>query len=133
MTYLKPSFFVAKVFNKVAKATGLSGIEVLEVRRRSNGGLQEIPVLPIEIAGCRYLVSVRGEAQWVRNVRADPMVTLKRRSTRKTYRAVEIPVEKSRQIIKTYRERAGKTVDVMYWKKLPEDVDHPVFKLVSGD
>ncbi len=129
MAYLKPSVFITKGFNKLAMATGLSGTQVLECKRRSNGDPQKIPVLPIEVSGRRYLVSVRGEAQWVRNVRADPTIALTGKSGRATYRAEEVPVAQSKQIIEAYREQAGKSVDAMYWKKLPDDADHPVFEL----
>ena len=39
MAYLKPPWFVSKVFNRVAMATGLSGSETLEITRRRSGEL----------------------------------------------------------------------------------------------
>lgn len=73
--YLRPGWFTRNVFNRaVAGLTrvGLSiwGSRVLEVRGRSTGKLQRTPVNVLELEENRYLVSARGEGQWVRNVRA---------------------------------------------------------------
>ena len=43
MAYLKPPWFTAKIFNKIAMATGISGSETLTVTRRSSGEAQQIP------------------------------------------------------------------------------------------
>ncbi|MEJ7702199.1 MAG: nitroreductase family deazaflavin-dependent oxidoreductase, partial [Geodermatophilaceae bacterium] len=76
MAYLKPPFFVAKVFNRIAMRTGIGGSETLTVTGRSTGKPQRIPVITLDHDGARYLVSARGESQWVRNVRANPTVTV---------------------------------------------------------
>ncbi|MGH3579787.1 MAG: nitroreductase/quinone reductase family protein, partial [Mycobacterium sp.] len=73
--YRQPGWFTRNVANRaVAGLTraGLSiwGSRVLEVPGRSSGKLQRIPVNVLELDGNRYLVSARGEGQWVRNVRA---------------------------------------------------------------
>jgi deazaflavin-dependent oxidoreductase (nitroreductase family) len=47
------------------------GSRVLEVRGRKSGEPRRIPVNLLEVDGRDYLVSARGEGQWVRNVRAD--------------------------------------------------------------
>jgi deazaflavin-dependent oxidoreductase (nitroreductase family) len=46
------------------------GSRVLEVRGRRSGQPQRIPVNLLTFDGGEYLVSARGEGQWVRNVRA---------------------------------------------------------------
>jgi hypothetical protein len=73
--YRQPGWFTRNVANKsVAGLTrvGLSiwGSRVLEVPGRATGRLQRVPVNVLELDGDRYLVSARGEGQWVRNVRA---------------------------------------------------------------
>jgi hypothetical protein len=72
MAYLKPPWFTAKVFNKAAMAFGIGGSATLTVTRRASKQPQQIPVVVPEVEGVRYLVSTRGESEWVRNVRADP-------------------------------------------------------------
>jgi hypothetical protein len=127
MAYLKPPWFVAKIFNKFAMATGVGNSETLTVTKRGSGLAQHIPVVVPELNGVKYLVSTRGESQWVKNVRADPRVTVG--ST--PYLATEIPVEQRAPILAVYKPKAGRVVDG-YWRELPEDADHPVFALTPA-
>ncbi len=127
MAYLKPPWFTAKVFNRIAMATGLSGTVTLVVARRS-GGTQEVPVITVDVDATRHLVSTRGESAWVKNVRARPDITLVAGGDAVRYRAAEIPVELREPILRAYREKAGKTVDG-YFRRLPDPADHPVFAL----
>jgi hypothetical protein len=124
MAYLKPPWFTAKIFNKVAMATGVGGSVTLTVTKRVSKQPQKIPVVVPEVDGVKYLVSTRGETEWVKNVRADPNISLG--ST--TYLASELPVEQRGPIIAAYRPLAGKVVEG-YWKQLPSDADHPTFAL----
>ena len=128
MAYLKPPWFVVRVFNKFAMATGISGSEILTLTGRSSGAQQQIPVISVDVDGAKYLVSTRGESQWVKNLRADPVVTLKTRTSVARFSASEIPVEQRPPILAAYRIRAGKQVDG-YFAKLPDPADHPVFRL----
>lgn len=124
MAYLKPPWLTARVFNKIAMAFGIGGSTTLTVTRRGSKLPQQIPVVVPEIEGVKYLVSTRGDSEWVRNVRADPAVKLGAAG----YVAREVPVEQRAPIIAAYRALAGKVVEA-YWRQLPDDVDHPVFAL----
>ncbi|AKK26002.1 nitroreductase/quinone reductase family protein [Mycobacterium sp. EPa45] len=128
MAYLKPPWFTAKVFNKIAMATGVSGTETLTVTARSSGQEQKIPVISVEVDGTRYLVSTRGESQWVKNVRANPVVILDTKVGAARFTAAEVPVDARPPVLAAYRAKAGKTVDG-YFTKLPDAADHPVFSL----
>lgn len=128
MAYLKPPWFTARVFNKIAMATGISGSERLTLTARSSGRPQEIPVITVDVDGTRYLVSTRGESQWVRNVRANPTVTLATKVGTARFTATEVPVPQRDPVLTAYRAKAGKTVDG-YFAKLPDPADHPVFSL----
>jgi deazaflavin-dependent oxidoreductase (nitroreductase family) len=128
MPYLKPPYFVRKVFNPVAMRFGMSGSEALVVERRRSGEPQRIPVIPIEHDGARYVVSTRGESDWVRNVRAAGEVELEGKGGTERLRAIEVPAAERAPIIEAYRAKAGRTVEA-YWKKLPDPADHPVFRL----
>lgn len=123
MAYLKPPWFVTNVFNRIARLTGAGGSQTLTITRRS-GGEQRIPVVVPVVDGVRYLVSTRGESQWVRNLRANPMVLV----GADRYRACEVPVAQRGPVIAAYRPLAGKVVE-SYWRELPDDADHPVFAL----
>jgi hypothetical protein len=124
MAYLKPPWFTRAIFNKVAMATGIGGSETLTVTRRVSKQPQQIPVVVPEVDGVKYLVSTRGETEWVKNVRAIPDVTVGDQK----YVATEIPAEQRGPVIAAYRPKAGKVVEG-YWRQLPDDTDHPVFAL----
>ena len=131
MAYLKPPWFVVNVFNKIAMTTGMSGSETLTLTARGSGVQQQIPVISVDVDGTKYLVSTRGESQWVKNIRANRSVTLKARGVAGQFTAVEVPVDQRDPILAAYRVKAGKQVDG-YFAKLPEPADHPVFRLTSG-
>jgi F420H(2)-dependent quinone reductase len=124
MAYLKPPWFTARIFNRLAMAFGIGGSQTLTVTRRGTNQPQQIPVVVPDVDGTKYLVSTRGESQWVHNVRAEPTVQL----GDGIFTATEVPVDKRAPIIAAYRPLAGKVVDG-YWRQLPDDADHPVFAL----
>ena len=124
MAYLKPPWFAAKVFNKIAMATGVSGSETLTITKRVSKQSQQIPVLTVDVDGVKYLVSTRGESEWVKNARANPDVQLGSAK----YSAREIPEAERQPVLTAYRAKGGKAVEG-YFRKLPHESDHPVFAL----
>ncbi|MDZ4825623.1 MAG: nitroreductase/quinone reductase family protein [Actinomycetota bacterium] len=100
---------------------GRSGTEALAVPGRKTGNEQTIPVIPVDYEGARYLVTPRGETQWVRNVRAAGTLELRSKKKATKYRANEVAVAERAPIIAAYREKAGRTVSA-YFKKLPDAV-----------
>ncbi len=128
MAYLKPPWFVRTLVNRVAMATGMGHSETLTVTRRANKQPQQIPVVVPVVDGVKYLVSTRGESDWVRNVRADPKVRL----GSVEYVAAEVPVPQRGPVIAAYRPLAGKVVEG-YFRDLPDDADHPVFALTPAE
>jgi deazaflavin-dependent oxidoreductase (nitroreductase family) len=130
MAYLKPPWFTVKIFNRIAMATGISNSETLTVIKRGSGEPQHIPVVTVDVSGTRYLVSTRGESQWVKNVRANPTVTVTNKSGAKQYVARETPVPERRPILTAYQKKAGRAVNG-YFRKLPDPGDHPVFALTA--
>jgi deazaflavin-dependent oxidoreductase (nitroreductase family) len=74
--YRKPGMLMRKLMNPfvvVMMRAGVSvwGSRILEVPGRTSGIPRRTPVNLLELDGRRYLVSPRGEGQWVRNVRAN--------------------------------------------------------------
>ena len=131
MAYLKPPWFTVKIFNPIAMATGISNSETLTVTRRTSGQPQNIPVLTVDVGGTRYLVSTRGDSEWVKNVRANPNITLTNKSGAVKYIVRETPVPERQPILAAYRQKAGKVVEG-YFRKLPDPADHPVFALTEA-
>jgi deazaflavin-dependent oxidoreductase (nitroreductase family) len=128
MAYLKPPWFTAKIFNPIAMATGVANSETLTVTTRSSKQQQKIPVLTVDVDNAKYLVSTRGESEWVKNIRVNPNVTISNKSGTTAYVASEIPEQDRVRILTAYREKAGRAVEG-YFRKLPHEADHPVFTL----
>lgn len=131
VVYLKPGFFVRKVFNPIAAATGINGAQFVTAIGRTSGKPRAIPAMPVDVAGETYLVSVYGESDWVLNLRANPSVTVSAKGVKRRFVAGEVPVAERDPIIAAYRDAASKTIEP-YWQKLPNPIDHPVFRLTPA-
>ncbi len=120
------------MFNRLAMATGISGTWTLVTPGRRSGEPRKVPVIPVEHEGARFIVSTRGEADWVRNARASGTVELVRKGGgQERLRATEVPVGQREPIIAAYRAKAGRTVEA-YWRKRPDPADHPTFRLEAA-
>ncbi|HMA45610.1 MAG TPA: hypothetical protein VKP11_00125 [Frankiaceae bacterium] len=100
--YLRPGRLVTTVVNPLLMRLG--GATTLAVRGRTSGQWRTVPVNVLELSGRRYLVSPRGETQWVRNLRSAG------RSA----------------VITAYRARWDRQVKKLF-EQLPDPADHPVF------
>lgn len=126
MAYLKPSWFTKK-FNSVMAASNIA--ERLTVKKRVSGDPQEVAVTTVTIHGVKYLLSTRGESQWVKNIRANPNVTLTVKGKPTAYTATEVPVDERAPIIAAFKPQFGKLAVGRYFAKLPDAADHPAFAL----
>jgi deazaflavin-dependent oxidoreductase (nitroreductase family) len=124
--YLAPGWFARRVWNPVAMRFGFAGTETLTVQGRRSGRPHSVPVLPVEHAGARYIVSARGETDWVKNLRAAGGGELGRRRRSHRVAADEIPVDRRAPVIDAYRVKGGRAVAGLF-VKLPDPADHPVF------
>jgi hypothetical protein len=131
MAYLNQPWFNREIINRFAMATGVVDSQTLTVIKRSSRHVQKLPVTSVDVDGVKYMVSTRGESQWVKNVRSDPNVTLTTRFGTTRYVATETPVENRQPILDAYKVKAGKIV-VGYFGKLPDPADHPVFTLTPA-
>jgi len=128
MAYLKPPAFTRRIFNPIAMRLGLGGTWTLVVPGRRTGRSMCVPVIPVEHDGARYVVSTRGESDWVRNLRAAGHGELRARGRAEPFEAVELPVPEREPVIGAYRKAAGRMV-TGYWRRLPDPADHPVFRV----
>ena len=127
MAYLKPSA-TTKFFNSLAMRSTLWDVHTLEVARRNAAEPQRVPVIPLELDGSLFIVSTRGESDWVKNVRPAGIVRMGQKGNLQTYAATEVPADQRSAVIAAYLKKAGREVNG-YWKKLPGDADHPTFRL----
>ncbi len=124
--YLRPDRFTRTVVNPLVRLLGAA--TTLAVARRRSGGVQLVPVNVLERDGERYLVSARGETEWVRNLRAGGRCELRRRGKARWYSVVELPLEERQPVIDAYRQRWDSQVK-RFFTELPDPADHPVFQL----
>jgi deazaflavin-dependent oxidoreductase (nitroreductase family) len=142
--YKKPGWFTRNVFNKLVGVLTKSGVSimgsrVLEVKGRKSGLPRRTPVNLLVLDGREYLVSPRGETEWVRNVRADGgRLALLLGSKRSSYHAEEVPDGDRVSILRAYLKRWKAEVGVFFEGVGPESTDeqlgaiahkHPVFRL----
>jgi deazaflavin-dependent oxidoreductase (nitroreductase family) len=146
--YRRPGWFTRHVANRIViglTRIGISvlGSRVLEVRGRKSGQPRRNPVNLLSLDGSEYLVAPRGEAEWVRNVRADGgrlVLLLGRR--RDPRRATELVDEEKVPILRAYLKRWKAEVGVFFDGVGPDSTDeqiaaiaprHPVFLLGPAD
>lgn len=114
------------------------GARVLTVRGRSSGMPRSVTVNPLELDGHTYLLSPRGQTQWVKNLRPAQTGSLKRgRDKRAFHVARELSDTDKAPVIAAYVDRwhwqVGKLMDV---PKKPDAAtlariapNHPVFEI----
>jgi deazaflavin-dependent oxidoreductase (nitroreductase family) len=142
--YRRPGWFTRNVFNRlVARLTrwGVSvwGSRVLEVPGRKTGLPRRTAVNLLDFEGRQYLVAPRGEAEWVRNVRAaGGSLDLLRGRHRTHAVAVEVPDGEKTDVLRAYLQRWKFEVGVFFDGVGPDSDDaallriaprHPVFAL----
>ena len=118
--YRRPGWFTQHIFNPtVAGLTRLGisvwGSRVLEVKGRTSGAPRRVPVNLLRYEGREYLVSPRGEGQWVRNVRAaDGNLDLLLGRKRQHRVATEIADADKNEILRAYLKRWKAEVGVFF-------------------
>ncbi|HWF16097.1 MAG TPA: nitroreductase/quinone reductase family protein [Acidimicrobiales bacterium] len=142
--YKRPDWFTQHVFNPMVSGltrlgVSVMGSRVLEHRGRASGKLHHTPVNLLTYEGQQYLVSPRGQTQWVRNVRhAGGHLVLILGRRRQLCTATEIPVEDTLPILRSYLKRWKFETGMFFEGVTPASSDadwaveaprHPVFVL----
>jgi deazaflavin-dependent oxidoreductase (nitroreductase family) len=145
--YRKPGMFVRKLMNPfvvIMMRAGVSvwGSRILEVPGRTSGIPRRTPVNLLEFEGSRYLVSPRGEGQWVKNLRANGgrlALLLGRRG--QEFSAHELPDDEKSPVLRAYLRKWKMEVGVFFdgVSADSEEADirriassHPVFVLTEA-
>jgi deazaflavin-dependent oxidoreductase (nitroreductase family) len=143
--YVRLSWF-DHVFNGAARAlTGIGvslyGSRNLAVRGRKSGEWRVVPVNLLICDGARYLVAPRGEAHWVRNLRAARGGELRLGRQSEPFHAVEVGDADKPPILRAYLERWRFEVDRFFegLSTSPSDDDlrriagrYPVFRIETA-
>jgi deazaflavin-dependent oxidoreductase (nitroreductase family) len=143
VSYKKPDWFTLHLVNPLVKGLhhlgiGVQGSQTLALPGRKSGEIRTNPVNPFELDGHTYILSPRGNTQWVRNLRAAGGEG-ELRSGRKARRfhAQEVPDSEKLPLMRLYMDKWSWEVkgflgidadasDEEIERILP---DHPAFRL----
>src|SRR6266404_273879 len=108
--YEKPDWLTKHVFNPLVSlltnlGVSVRGSRILVVRGRKSGQIRTTPMNPLEIGGKRYLVTPRGETEWVRNLRAARGGELRLGRHREPIGVEELPDDLKPPILREYLRR----------------------------
>jgi deazaflavin-dependent oxidoreductase (nitroreductase family) len=146
--YRQPGWFTNHVSNPIVRfltRRGISiwGSRVLEVRGRSSGEPRRTPVNLLTFDDRQYLVSPRGESQWVRNARAaGGRVATIVGNSREEWIARELPDAEKVPVLRAYLERWKAEVGVFFGGTSADSTDeelaaiaprHPAFVLERAE
>lgn len=144
--YRRPGYFNRKVLTPIGcfltetVGIGLRGARVLSVQGRKTGDWHSVPVNPLTLDSQRYLVSPRGETQWVRNIRISNEARMAFRRKTELIRVEEVSDAEKPRILRAYlrnwawevgRFFAGVGSDASEEDLLRIAPVHPVFRIVS--
>jgi deazaflavin-dependent oxidoreductase (nitroreductase family) len=142
--YRAPGWFTRNVFNRAVafltrRGVSVLGSRILAVRGRTSGEWRTTPVNLLEHDGRRYLVAPRGEAQWVRNLRAAGTGELRVGTKVETFRARELDEDEKIPVLRAYLKRWKFEVGAFFEGVGPESPDaelrsiasrHPAFEVL---
>ena len=131
-TFLAPTF-IERWFNKLfgffaGRAIGLSHNYQLSARGQKTGKRYSTPVNVTHIDGEDFLVSPRGEAQWIRNVRVSGELWLRRGKDNARYRVEEVEGAQKIEVLREYLSRYATTVQ-RYFLVQPASPDEEFIKI----
>lgn len=104
----------------------------LEVRGRSSGKPIRVSHSPVDLAGKRYLVSVYGERQWVRNVRAANGNAFILHGRRTAVHLAEVPIEQRAPILLAYVGKRALTRSARQASRLYFGLEAPTLQDMEG-
>jgi deazaflavin-dependent oxidoreductase (nitroreductase family) len=131
--YLKPPWMQRHVGNRLAPLFRAAMISKLSVPGRRSGRWRTVPIVVLEHAGERYLVSYRGESDWARNLRAARRGRLAKQGQFEEIDVLEVPVAERAALLEIYSARYGRMPTVAATlRALPDPADHPIFRITDS-
>ena len=143
--YRAPGWVTRNVFNRAVAfltrhGVSLLGSRVLAVKGRTSGVWRTTPVNLLDHDGHRYLVSARGEGQWVRNLRAAGTGELRVGRRTEECRGRELTDDEKVPVLRAYLKRWKFEVGAFFDGVGPESSDadilaiagkHPAFEVLT--
>ena len=146
MTFYRRPTKVTQTFNRFMSWLASRGLMpsdtvTLEVKGRRSGMVRSNVVTWVKQDGERYLVSPRGESEWVRNVRAADGEAVIRHRGRQSVRLEEVPAEERAPIIKAYLAKTAMATRAHFGVDPKAEIEefeaiaarHPVFRIVMTE
>ncbi|MCW2552512.1 MAG: hypothetical protein JWR78_2293 [Mycobacterium sp.] len=131
---------VNELFRWLAEAgIGLAGTRALRIRGRNTGKLRGVVINLMTVQGRDYVVSPRGNTQWVRNARAAGQVEMGPRWRSRDVQIIEVADDAKPELLKVYLKRWYWEVKGHVGGLTPDSTDEqiravapsiPVFELV---
>jgi len=146
--YRRPGWFTQHVFNRFVtwltrRGVSVWGSRVLEVPGRRTGDPRRVPVNLLTVDGIDFLVSPRGNGQWVRNVRANggrlDLLLGKRRTHHVAHELVDADkLDVLRPYLRRWKLEVGQFFDGVDADSSDDELraiapKHPVFRLDAAD
>ncbi|KUI39091.1 nitroreductase family deazaflavin-dependent oxidoreductase [Mycobacterium sp. GA-2829] len=136
---IRPPWWL-KPLNKVVIATakvglpifGKEGPLILTVTGRKSGQPRSTPITPMFVDGKRYVVGGFPGADWVRNARANPDVTLTQNRRSEQVRMVELSAEEARPLLRQFPTLVPTGVDFMKNAGLVTEATPDEFEALAG-
>jgi deazaflavin-dependent oxidoreductase (nitroreductase family) len=134
--YRAPGWFTRNVFNRLVafltrQGVSVLGSRVLAVRGRTSGEWRTTPVNLLDQDGRRYLVSPRGEGQWVRNLRVAGTGELRLGKHSEPFRGRELTDEEKVPVLRAYLKRWKAEVGVFFDGVGPDSTDEQIRAIAS--
>jgi len=146
VTFYRRPTKVTQTFNRFMSWLASRGLMpsdtvTLEVKGRRSGMVRSNVVTWVKQDGERYLVSPRGESEWVRNVRAADGEAVIRHRGRQRVRLEEVPAEERAPIIKAYLAKTAMATRAHFGVDPKAEIEefeaiaarHPVFRIVMTE
>jgi deazaflavin-dependent oxidoreductase (nitroreductase family) len=145
--YRAPGWFTRNVVNRsvgflTRRGVSILGSRVLAVKGRTSGQWRTTPVNLLDHEGRRYLVSARGEGQWVRNLRAAGTGELRLGKRTLAFRGRELTDAEKVPVLRAYLKRWKAEVGAFFEGVGPDSDDqqiqaiaakHPAFEVLPID
>ena len=142
--YRAPGWFTRNFFNRQMALLSKLGISVvgsrtLAVKGRQSGQWRTTPVNLLVHDGHRYLVSPRGETQWVRNLRVAGAGELRLGRRNESFRGRELGDDEKVVVLRAYLRKWGMETGIFFGGIGPRSSDdeiraiaprHPAFEVL---
>ncbi len=121
------------------RGVSVMGSRVLAVKGRTSGVWRTTPVNLLDYGDHRYLVSARGEGQWVRNLRAAEVGELRVGRRTESFRGRELSDQEKVPVLRAYLKRWKVEVGAFFDGVGPDSTDakilaiaarHPAFEVL---